>query len=128
MKSMSHPGPLLTWPPHLPRLYPQLTAPQISQFLDYPEYQRLCNVPLLTILPFASRNSQPGDMHLGIGLSKLMIRDLMLVRNLSTRGPEDSPESLLESVALLREEKDRTVFVSGETFVANGTYRVELQF
>jgi hypothetical protein len=112
----------------LPRLYPQLTAPQISQFLDYPEYQRLCNVPLLTILPFASRNSQPGDMHLGIGLSKLMIRDLMLVRNLSTRGPEDSPESLLESVALLREEKDRTVFVSGETFVANGSYRVELQF
>jgi hypothetical protein len=125
---MSYPPPMLTWPPHLPRLYPQLSAPQISQFLDYGEYQRLCSVPLITILPFASQTSRPEDMHLGVGLSKLMIRDLMLVRNLSTRGPEDSPESLLESVALLREEKDRAVFISGETFAANGSYRVELQF
>lgn len=125
---MPFPSPILTWPPHLPRLYPQLNAAQISQFLDYAEYQRLCNVPLITILPFASHNSRTEDMHLGLGLSKLMIRDLMLVRNLSTRGPEDSPESLLESVALLREEKDRTIFVSGEAFTANGTYRVELQF
>lgn len=125
---MSFPTTMPTWPPHLPRLYPQLSAAQISQFLDYPEYQRLCNVPLITILPFASQNSQPHDLHLGVGLSKLMIRDLMLVRNLSTRGPEDSPEVLLESVTLLRESKDRTVFVSGETYAANGTYRVELHF
>ena len=125
---MPFPSSTLTWPPHLPRLFPQLTAAQISQFLDYAEYQRLCNLPLITILPFASQSSRPEDMRLGLGLSKLMIRDLMLVRNLSTRGPEDSPESLLDSVALLRETKDRTIFVSGETFAANGSYRVELQF
>src|SRR5690348_6307087 len=122
---MSYPAPMPSWPPHLPRLYPQLSAPQISQFLDYAEYQRLCNVPLITILPFASRETRPEDMHLGVGLSKLMIRDLMLVRNLSTRGPEDSPESLLESVPLLRAEKERTIFISGQTFALNGSYRVE---
>ena len=125
---MSFAAPIPSWPPHLPRLYPQLSAAQISQLMDYGEYQRLCNLPLITVLPFASQNSRLEEMHLGVGLAKLMIRDLMLVRNLSTRGPEDSPESLLESVALLREEKDRTIFISGETMIANGSYRVELQF
>ncbi len=116
------------WPPNVPRFYPQLDGGQLSQFLDYAEYQRICALPQICILPFASQNSREKDVLLGIGLAKLMIRDLMLVRNLSTRGPEDSPESYLESVPQLREQKERTVFISGETFAGNGSYRVELQF
>ena len=119
---------LSSWPKGVPRLYPHLNEQQLSQFLDWTEFSRIAALPLVSIHPLASKDSGDQDVMLGLGLQKLLIRDLMLVGDLSVRGPEDSPEAFLEAVPELRERNERTIFVSGRAETGHGWWRVELQF
>ena len=116
-----------SWPAGVPRLYPALNDQQLAQFLDLAEFQRIAQLPQLSILPLVSKDSRDEDVVFGLGLQKRLIRDLMLVRNLSVRGPEDTPEAYLESAPQLREAKERTIFVSGQAQLGHGSWRVELR-
>jgi len=85
------------------------------------EYQRLCNVPLITSCrppppPFRLAKRQPHDTATGGGLSKLMISE-DAGADPSVAGVGRIRASLLER-SVLREEKDRTVFVSGDASLA----------
>jgi hypothetical protein len=85
--------------------------------MDEAMYQRVIRFPLVAILPLVSANSRRPDGVFGIGLARLLIRDLMLVRDISVRGPEDTPEVGLEMVREIVDEMHPGVYVSGQTFV-----------
>ena len=77
------------WPDDLPRLYPDLDGKAMSRMLVAGDYDRICQFPLVVVLPIASQRNTQDEIDLGTGLSRLLIRDLMLVRNISVLGPED---------------------------------------
>ncbi|MCA9070291.1 MAG: hypothetical protein KDA84_15260 [Planctomycetaceae bacterium] len=79
------------WPAEVPKLYPDLSPKELSEFLTEDLFQKILGIPRLMVLPFGSANRSVREQLVGMGLSRLLIRDLMLVRNLSIRGPEDTP-------------------------------------
>src|SRR5262249_31907418 len=74
-----------SWPDDIPRLYPELSFPDLCSFLSDREYRRLLQVTPIKVLPLSSGASSDKDWLLGVGLSRMMIRDLMLVPQLSVR-------------------------------------------
>lgn len=79
------------WPPDVPQLYPDLSPLELSQFLPEALFQKILQFPRVMVLPFGSANRSVREQLVGMGLSRLLLRDLMLVQNLSIRGPEDTP-------------------------------------
>jgi hypothetical protein len=102
------------WPSDLPRLYPNLDERALCAFLTEPEYWRIRKLPMLAVLPLASDGGGEFDRAFGAGLSQLLIRDLMLVRDFSIRGPEDTPKISMETALLNFGRDDRkTSWVTG---------------
>ena len=80
------------WPSGVPRLYAG-PAEEIAPFLDEAEIERLYQLPLVRVV--AQLDPDGGDdAELLTGCARLLIRNLMPVRDLSVRGPEDSPPEL----------------------------------
>src|SRR5262249_14699476 len=65
------------------------------------------------VLPFVSRDSEPTQMCFGLGLSRLMIRNLMLLRDVSIHGPEDTPEVPREAIHDISEAQPRSCHITG---------------
>jgi hypothetical protein len=86
------------WPADIPRLYPGASAREISGFLTDAQYRAILNFPIVSIFPLASNECEPRDVRLGLGLQHLLIRNLMLLRNVSVHGPEDTSDLSLETV------------------------------
>lgn len=115
------------WPKGVPQLYPDLSDRELSRFIDDDEFQRILALPKLIICPLYSLDDEEEAAALGSGLSLLLIRDLMLIRNLSVLGPEDTPELPLEEIEGLRERHPQAIHVSGSTTKSGMDVRVELQ-
>lgn len=115
------------WPHGLPKLYPDIPDRELSQFLDDEEFRRILALPKLVICPIYSRNDEEEAAAFGTGLSLLLIRDLMLIRNLSVLGPEDTPPFSLEEIDEARKMNPNAIYVSGSTTKRGTEARVELQ-
>lgn len=85
------------WPKDLPRLYPQFDDRSLSAFLTDADYARIRALPVVVVLPFASEESPPLDRAFGVVLARLLIRDLMLISDLSVHDSDDTPHLYLES-------------------------------
>lgn len=113
------------WPKGIPKLYPLLDGPELCDFLDTQEFERIKQLQMAMICPLYSEARQERDKLdclFGAGLSRLLIRDLMLIKNISIRGPEDTanvPMELVEQISN-SESKANTMFVTGECRVADG--------
>src|SRR5215475_7419598 len=86
------------WPPEIPRLYPELNTTQLCSFLSEEEYVHLKKLRPVLILPLASGAIDDKDYHFRVAMSRMLIRDLMLVPTLSIRGEEDTPTNPAESI------------------------------
>ena len=116
------------WPEDVPQLYANLDGKALSSFMDKEEYRRLCKLPRVVILPIASEKCPEVDRFFGIGLSRLLIRDLMLVRDLSIRGPEETPLLLKEEATEQHQiRNDDSIWVSGFSRVRRDSFGVELR-
>lgn len=117
-----------SWPRDLPRLYPRLEDRSLCRFMNEPEYWRIRNFPTIAVLPFYSQHSSPVEAGLGAGLSRLLIRDLMLIREISVRGPEDTPTIELESALAMHDScAAKTIWVTGTASASGGQFAAELQ-
>lgn len=115
------------WPADLPRLYPALDERELCSFLTREEHTRIAKLPIVGVLPFLSRGGDPADVAFGAGLSRLVLRDLMLVREISVRGPEDTPRCSREEAATLLESDDRqSTWITGAASAAAGKFVADL--
>ena len=109
------------WPKDLPRLYPQFDDRSLSAFLTDADYARIRALPVVVVLPFASEESPPLDRAFGVALARLLIRDLMLISDLSVHDSDDTPHLYLESAVEAHKNRNRgTVWVSGRASVQEG--------
>ena len=123
--------PLPEWPAGVPNLYPQLDGPALCDFLTQQEFKRIRKFPKLMICPLIdSQQEDSVKRWAGAGLSRLLIRDLMLLTNVSVRGPEDtyksSVEDMREHVASTDCEQT-TIFMLGQFKQEHG-YCLEYEF
>src|SRR5262249_19415991 len=102
-----------SWPKDVPRLYPHLDEFQIAPFLSESEYRLMQSIENVYILPFASADGSAETNRLGFGLERVMMRNLMLLRDVSIHGPEDTPKVWYEDAASLAEENPKSCYVSG---------------
>lgn len=116
------------WPQRVPVLYPDLDGLSLCQFLSEPQFKAIGRFQIIDICPFASRDRSDEENMFGVGLARLMIRDLMLLPNISVRGPEDSLNAYRDSVHRHAERATREVYVTGEIVMAadNVTLNVDI--
>src|SRR5690349_18751006 len=72
-----------SWPADLPRLYPDLDPKQLAQFLKKEDYLRIKKFENFYILPFVAEGCDEETTCFGLGLAQLMIRNLMLLSDVS---------------------------------------------
>lgn len=115
------------WPKGIPRLYPLLDGPELCDFLDRDEFEQIKQSQLVMVCPFFSEarsDDHELDTLFGAGLARLMIRDLMLIKNISVRGPEDTspvPNEYIDRVSS-SETKQNTMFITGECRIDGSNY------
>ena len=97
----------------IPSYYDQSDINLFEQFLTEDDYSRIKYFDNVYILPFVSRKSSTPQTRFGFGLARLMIRNLMLLRDISIHGPEDTPEVPCESVREMAEERAQSSYVTG---------------
>lgn len=116
-----------SWRKEIPRLYPSINGPELCDWLDDATFEKIKQSQLVMICPFFSeaRENAQLDTFFGAGLTRLMIRDLMLIRNISVQGPEDTPAVPKEYVGEFSASapKPNTLLITGECRVDSG-YRL----
>lgn len=115
------------WPQHLPRLYPDLDSRALSGFLTEAEHARIGSLTRVRVMPLFSDVSTQGEIFFGMGLSRLLLRDLMLVRELSVRGPEDTPIASYEEVNADPSHLMEEVLITGRVGLGGRRFRVDLE-
>lgn len=115
------------WPPQVPRLYPKLDSRALSTFLSEAEATRIRSLKRVRVMPLFSESSSPRERAFGMGLSRLLMRDLMLVRNLSVRGSEDIPLASYEEVTADPSHMMEEALITGRVRLGGGGFRVDLE-
>ncbi len=115
------------WPKDVPQLYPQLESAALSNFLSEEEYQRMLGFPIVMALPLALDESTEREMLAGIGLSRILIRDLSLATNISVRGPEDTPLIPLSAIAEDADFLKRQITIGGRVVEGGSTLSGEFE-
>ena len=114
-------------PAGVPTLYPDLDPLQLERFLTDLDYAHIKSFDNVYILPFVSRSSEPAQMAFGLGLSRLMIRNLMLLRDISIHGPEDTSEVPREAVPALSRAQPRSCHVTGVANFGPDGYSLQVE-
>jgi hypothetical protein len=114
-------------PAGIPILYPDLDPLQLEQFLTDVEYAYIKSFDNVYILPFVSQKSEPVQMCFGLGLARLMIRNLMLLRDVSIHGPEDTSEVPFEAIRQMAEAHPRSCHVTGVANFGSGGYSLQVE-
>ena len=114
-------------PTGIPTLYPDLDPLQLERFLKDLDYAYIKSFDNVYILPFVSQNSESARMCFGLGLSRLMIRNLMLLRDVSIHGPEDTPEVPREAIHAMAEAHPRSCHVTGVADFGSDGYSLEVE-
>lgn len=116
-----------SWPAHLPRLYPRLDSRELSTCLSEPEYTRIRSLKRVRVMPLFSDAASQREAFFGMGLSRLLLRDLMLVRELSVRGPEDIPIASYEEVNADSSHLMEDALVTGRVRLSSSGFRADLE-
>jgi tetratricopeptide (TPR) repeat protein len=111
----------------IPSVYPDLDPLQLEQFLKDSDFASIKSFDNVYILPFVSQNSEPAQMCFGLGLSRLMIRNLMLLRDVSIHGPEDTPEVPYEKIHALAEAQPQSCHVIGIANFGSEGYSLQVE-
>lgn len=114
------------WPEGIPRFYPDIADKDLIPIIPQHVLDERARWPILMILPLASRDSEVDDIALGVGLSRQLIYDLLLIPGLSIRSSSDTPQIYLEAAHKQRKDRDPTIYISGTTTAGPGFTRVEL--
>ncbi len=114
-------------PTGIPTLYPGLDPLQLEQFLTDLDYAHIKSFDNVYILPFVSQNSESAQMCFGIGLSRLMIRNLMLLRDVSIHGPEDTSMVPCEAIHEMAEAHPRSCHVTGVADFGSDGYSLQVE-
>jgi tetratricopeptide (TPR) repeat protein len=114
-------------PSHIPNLYPGLDPLQLERFLTDPKYVHIKSFDNVYILPFVSRKDERTQMAFGLGLSRLMIRNLMLLRDISIHGPEDTAQVPYEAIDDLVESHQRSWYVTGIANFDSDGYSLQVE-
>ncbi len=114
-------------PAGVPTLYPNLDPLQLERFLTDLDYAYIKSFDNVYILPFVSRTSEPAHKCFGLGLSRLMIRNLMLLRDVSIHGPEDTPEVPYEAVPDLVRTQRQSCHVTGVADFSPDGYSLQVE-
>lgn len=101
------------WPRDLPRFYPEADELRLAEFMSRADYALARSLDNVYVLPFAGEDDDEEQDAFGFGLSRLMIRNLMLLRDASIHGPEDTPRSASVSAAALAASNRKSCYVSG---------------
>lgn len=110
-----------------PTLYPDLDPLQLERFLTDLDYGHIKSFDNVYILPFARRNSEPAQMGFGFGLSRLMIRNLMLLRDVSIHGPEDTSNVPYEAIRDVVRAQPRSCHVTGVADFGTDGYSLQVE-
>lgn len=116
-----------SWPAEVPRLYPKLDSRALSAFLTEAESARVRSLKRVRVLPLFSESGSVRERAFGMGLSRLLTRDLMLVRDLSVRGPEDIPLASYEEVNADPSHLMEEALVTGRVKLGSKGFRVDLE-
>lgn len=114
-------------PKDVPRLYPELDGVELCEFLSPEQHEAIREFPVIMILPFMSKSGFGEHADFGAGLAQLMIRDLMLVPNLSVRGPEDTSLIFVETAREWAPENAGLICVTGAASFDADTWRLDLE-
>jgi hypothetical protein len=114
------------WPAGLPRLYPELDAAALCRFLTPEEQARIAGLPRVLVLPFCSREDARDDLCFGAGVAALLRRDLMLVRDLSVHGQEDTPRLTCEVAPRVAQAEGGARVLSGRAWRQASGFRLAL--
>lgn len=114
-------------PAGIPTFYPNLNSLQLEQFLSDMEYSSIRSFDNVYVLPFVSQESEPAQLCFGLGLARLMIRNLMLLRDVSIHGPEDTPEAPREAIRAIAEAQPRSSHVTGVANVGSDGFTLEAE-
>ncbi|MGV3605835.1 MAG: hypothetical protein ACO1RA_05460 [Planctomycetaceae bacterium] len=115
-----------SWPEGIPRFYPDIADKDLIPIIPQHVLDERARWPILMILPLASRDSEVDDIALGVGLSRQLVYDLLLIHGLSVRDSGDTPQVYLEAAHKQRKDHDPTIYISGTTTAGPGFTRVEL--
>ena len=111
----------------IPDLYPSIRGAELSRFMTSMEFERIKSLRQVYVFPFVEEGDASENLCFGIGLSRMLIRNLMLVSDLSIRGPEDTPLIRVSSVGeFLAGRPSQSSCVTGQVLSASGTYIVKL--
>jgi tetratricopeptide (TPR) repeat protein len=113
--------------PAIPQLYPNLKSSQLEQFLSDADYVRVRSFENVYILPMVGHGDDPGHVAFGVGLSRLLIRNLMLLRDVSIHGPEDTPLVTRDAVADLADTRYRSTHVTGEARISEAGFSLSVE-
>ncbi len=111
----------------IPSLYPDLDPLQLEQFLTDSDYAHIKSFDNVYVLPFFSRKSEPTQSCFGLGLSRLMIRNLMLLHDVSIHGPEDTPQVPCEAIHAVAETHPRSCYVTGIANFGSDGYSLQVE-
>ncbi|MEZ6126294.1 MAG: hypothetical protein R3C49_24465 [Planctomycetaceae bacterium] len=75
----------------IPAYYPELSDRELAEFMTEDDFQRIQKFRCVYIFPFAGPNDDREQVLMGVGLSHQIIRNLMLLSDVSIHGPEDTP-------------------------------------
>lgn len=114
------------WPEGIPRFYPEIADKDLIPIIPQEVLDERARWPILMVLPLASRDAEVADIALGVGLSRQLVYDLLLVPGLSVRGSSETPQVYLEAAYKQRKDRDPTIYISGNTTAGPGFTRVEL--
>ena len=112
----------------IPQFYPDADELELAQFLSEDEYARIKTFTDTYILPFVWEGSAPRQLYFGMGLHWLMMRNLMLLRDVSIHGPEDTSSVAVpwEGAKDLSALKPRSCFVSGVAELGGSGYALDI--
>jgi tetratricopeptide (TPR) repeat protein len=111
----------------IPTLYPTLNSAQLEEFFTDSDYAYTKTFDNIYILPFVSQKSDSDELFFGLGLSRLIIRNLMLLRDVSIHGPEDTAEVTYESIHRMVETHPKSGFVSGVAQIGEGEFSLYVE-
>ncbi len=115
-----------SWPEGIPRFYPNIADKDLIPIIPQNVLDERARWPILMILPLASHDSEVDDIALGVGLSRQLVYDLLLIPGLSIRDSSETPQVYLEAAHKQRKDRDPTIYISGTTTAGPGFTRVEL--
>ena len=98
---------------------------QSCSTLTAAEVAHLKGWPVVCILPFAQQQAVETDTLLGIGISRIVQKELTTVQGISVLGAEDTPTIFRESVSSLPHQQ-QICYVSGQLESFNDSLRLEL--